>query len=151
MNSLPLQCSRMESHFSDAHHEPKRPMEDPSSQKLRTPPVSWRLQDEICEPVVLHMETWVAERVFGRMQPSVPSEWYDGSIWMTVDTGGSGNMAEITIYGEPSLQRRTKNVILHLEVRYKNEDFKRAWTMKELEKFLRTHSPYANCPARGTC
>ncbi|XP_041535304.1 oocyte-expressed protein homolog [Microtus oregoni] len=140
----------MESHFSDAHHEPKRPMEDPSSQKLRAPPVSWRPQDEICEPVVLHMETWVAERVFGRMQPSVPSEWYDGSIWMTVDTGDSGNVAEITIYGEPSLQRRMKNVILHLEARHKNEDFKRAWTMKELEKFLRTHSPYANRPVRDT-
>lgn len=54
----------MEAHISGACHKPNRPMGDPSSEKLSAPPVSPRPQNEIYEPIVLHMETWVAERIF---------------------------------------------------------------------------------------
>lgn len=114
-------------------------MSDPSSEKLRAPLVFLRPQVKVCEPVMLHMETWVAERVFGPMQPSDP---FNGRIWITVGAGDTGNVAEITIYGEPSLKRRLKNLILHFEAKHKNEeDYRRARTMKHLEEFLKNHSP----------
>lgn len=63
----------MGSHISDAHNKPNRPMWHPATQKLlRAPPVPPLPQDKFWDPLVLYMEAWVAEKIFGPKQASVP-------------------------------------------------------------------------------
>ncbi|EDL26389.1 RIKEN cDNA 2410146L05, isoform CRA_a [Mus musculus] len=131
----------MASHTADADAKP-----DSDSQKLlNVLPVSLRLRtrpwwfpiQEVSNPLVLYMEAWVAERVIGTDQAEISEiEWMCQAL-LTVDSVNSGNLAEITIFGQPSAQTRMKNILLNMAAWHKENELQRAVKVKEVEEFLK--------------
>ncbi|XP_059123016.1 oocyte-expressed protein homolog [Peromyscus eremicus] len=133
-------------HTTDAHAER---MQDPSSHKLLSAsPVSPRLrvrpwwfpEHELENPLVLYMEAWLAEMIFGPNQSLISEiEWISQAL-LRVDTVDSGKMAEITIYGRPSVKNRMKNILSNLATWHKEQHVQRAAKVKQLEEFLKNRS-----------
>ncbi|XP_006995152.1 oocyte-expressed protein homolog [Peromyscus maniculatus bairdii] len=133
-------------HTTDAHAETMR---DPSSHKLLgAPPASPRLrvrpwwfpEHELENPLVLYMEAWLAEMIFGPNRSLISEiEWISQAL-LRVDTVDSGKMAEITIYGRPSVKNRMKNILSNLATWHKEHHVQRAAKMKQLEEFLKSRS-----------
>ncbi|XP_021028914.1 oocyte-expressed protein homolog [Mus caroli] len=131
----------MASHTADADAK-----SDPDSQKLlNVLPVSLRLRtrpwwfpiQEVSNPLVLYMEAWVAERVIGTDQAEISEiEWMCQAL-LTVDSVNSGNLVEITIFGQPRAQTRMKNILLNMAAWHKGNEVQRAAKVKEVEEFLK--------------
>ncbi|XP_038178167.1 oocyte-expressed protein homolog [Arvicola amphibius] len=147
-------------HATDTNDQANGPTPYPSSMKrLSAPPVSPRLRvrpwwfpaHELRDPLVFYMEAWVAEMIFGPNQVLIPEiEWLSQAL-LRVDIVDSGNVAEITIYGRPCVKNRMRNILLHLAACHKEEHVQRATKMKQLEEFLKNHSPNSRAQAKGTC
>ncbi|OBS57463.1 hypothetical protein A6R68_11408 [Neotoma lepida] len=136
-------------HTTDAHAEPNPPKRDRSSHKvLSGPHVSPRLRvrpwwfpvQELRDPLVLYMEAWLAEMIFGPNHALVSEiEWISQAL-LRVDAVDSGNLAEITIYGRPCVKNRMKTILLNLAAWHKEHHVQRATKMKQLEEFLKNRS-----------
>ncbi|EDL77734.1 rCG25286 [Rattus norvegicus] len=139
-------------HKADAHAKPEKPTQDLSlinSQKLLSvPPVSLRLRvlpwwfpvQELSNPMVFYLESWVAERIIGSDQDEISEiEWMSQAL-LSVNLANSGKLAEITIYGRPSAQIRMKNILLNMVAWYKEDEVQRAVKLKQVEEFLKQHA-----------
>ncbi|XP_036049522.1 oocyte-expressed protein homolog [Onychomys torridus] len=144
---------------TDAHAEVTR--DPPSHKLLSAPPVSprirvrpwWFPEHELEDPLVLYMEAWLAEMIFGPNQSLIPEiEWISQAL-LRVDVVDSGKMAEVTIYGRPCVKNRMKNIISNLANWHKEHHVQRAEKMKQLEEFLKNHSSkHQPTPGeKGTC
>ncbi|XP_060242151.1 oocyte-expressed protein homolog [Meriones unguiculatus] len=144
----------MEPHTADAQATPDDPTWGPSSLRLlRAPPVSLRLRvrpwwfpaQELSNPLVFFMEAWIAEKIFGPNQAKISEmEWMTQTL-LTVDTADSGNLTEITVFGRPSAQARIRRMLLSKAEMHKEKVIRRATKMKQLEEFLKVHSPINLC------
>ncbi|XP_051053966.1 oocyte-expressed protein homolog [Phodopus roborovskii] len=145
--SLQSLSSSMEPHTTEDHTKWKSPTRDRPSQKLLSvPPMSPRIRvrpwwfpvQELSDPLVLYMEAWLAEIIFGPNQALISEiEWISQAL-VRVDTVDSGNLAEITICGRPFVKNRLKNILLNLAVWHKEHNVQRATKLKQLEEFLKT-------------
>ncbi|XP_021084962.1 oocyte-expressed protein homolog isoform X2 [Mesocricetus auratus] len=117
-------------HTTEHHAEQKSQMRNrPSKKLLSAPPASPRLHvrpwwfpvHELSDPVVMYLDAWLAEIIFGPNQALISEiEWISQAL-VRVDTIDSGNLAEITIFGRPFVKNRLKNIILNLAVWHKEQ------------------------------
>ncbi|XP_050996793.1 oocyte-expressed protein homolog [Acomys russatus] len=137
-------------HGPDALARPERPTWCPSSSQrlLSAPPVSPRLRirpwwfpvQELSNPLVLYLESWVAKLIFGSKEAETSEiEWMSQAL-LRVDTANSGNLTEITIFGRPSAQARMKSILMSMAATHKENYIQRAMKMKQLEEFLKVRS-----------
>uniref|UniRef100_A0A8C8UFA7 KH-like RNA-binding domain-containing protein n=1 Tax=Peromyscus maniculatus bairdii TaxID=230844 RepID=A0A8C8UFA7_PERMB len=96
----------------------------PASPRLRVRPW-WFPEHELENPLVLYMEAWLAEMIFGPNRSLISEiEWISQAL-LRVDTVDSGKMAEITIYGRPSVKNRMKNILSNLATWHKEHHVQR--------------------------
>ncbi|XP_069868258.1 oocyte-expressed protein homolog [Dipodomys merriami] len=110
---------------------------------LRSPQVRvlpwWFPVEEMRQPIVFYLETWVVEEILGANQSTINElEWLSQAL-LHVTKLPCGTVAEITIFGRPRDQNLLKGFLLSLAVWYKELKVKRAERMQQLEEFLKNH------------
>ncbi|ERE74965.1 oocyte-expressed protein homolog [Cricetulus griseus] len=144
----------MEPNATEDHAEQKSPTRNrPSKKQLSTPSVLPRLhvrpwwfpEQELSDPLVLYIESWLADVIFGPNQSLLPElEWISQAL-VTMDIVDSGNLAEITIFGRPAVKNRLKIILLNLVAWHKeNRHIVRAMKMKEREELLKSSPSNSN-------
>ncbi|XP_036890243.1 oocyte-expressed protein homolog [Sturnira hondurensis] len=103
--------------------------------RVRTRPW-WFPVQELRDPLVFYLEAWLADAIFGPDRATIPEMEWMNQVLLTVDTVNSGNLVEITVFGQPRVQNRVKSLLLSLASRYR-ELRARDEKMKQLEEFLK--------------
>ncbi|XP_012890748.1 PREDICTED: oocyte-expressed protein homolog [Dipodomys ordii] len=120
--------------------EPLQSGEQPSAEARQVRVVPWWFPvEEMSQPIVFHLETWVVEEILGSNQSTINElEWLSQAL-LHVTKLPCGKVTEITIFGRPREQNLLKGFLLSLAVWYKELKVKRAERMQQLEEFLKNH------------
>ncbi|XP_024432359.1 oocyte-expressed protein homolog [Desmodus rotundus] len=116
----------------------------PPLPQIRTRPW-WFPVQELRDPLVFYLEAWLADSIFGPDRASVPEIEWMNQVLLTVDIVNSGNVVEITVFGQPRVQNRVKSLLLSLASRYR-ERRARDEKMKQLEEFLKARASGPQTP-----
>ncbi|XP_062964793.1 oocyte-expressed protein homolog [Cynocephalus volans] len=120
---------------------PGLPLQPP---RLRVRPW-WFPAQALSDPLVFHLEAWLADAVFGPDRAIIPEmEWMSQAL-LTVDITSSRNLVEITVFGRPRVQNRVKSMLLSL-ASWHREHRVRAEKMKRLEEFLKSRASDSHTP-----
>ncbi|KAG3289792.1 oocyte-expressed protein homolog [Ictidomys tridecemlineatus] len=102
----------------------------------------WFSAQELNEPLVFHLDPWLVEPIFGRDGTVLSEmEWMSQAL-LRVDPTDTGELVEITVFGQPGVKTRVKNIIQSLAVWFRELRDQRAKKIKRLEEFLKASSPY---------
>ncbi|XP_016061221.1 PREDICTED: oocyte-expressed protein homolog [Miniopterus natalensis] len=112
--------------------------------RLRTRPW-WFPVQELRDPLVFYLEAWLADLVFGPDRGVIPELEWMNQVLLRVDTVSTENVVEVTIFGQPRVQNRVKNVLLSLASRHR-EHRAREEKMKQLEEFLKARASGPQTP-----
>ncbi|KAF0886491.1 oocyte-expressed protein homolog [Crocuta crocuta] len=112
--------------------------------RIRTRPW-WFPVQELRDPLVFYLEAWLADSIFGPDRAIIPEIEWMSQVLLTVDIVNSGDLVEITIFGQPRVQNRVKSVLLSLATWHRKHRA-RAEKMRQLEEFLKTHASGPQTP-----
>uniref|UniRef100_A0A673T7G9 KH-like RNA-binding domain-containing protein n=1 Tax=Suricata suricatta TaxID=37032 RepID=A0A673T7G9_SURSU len=96
-------------------------------------------------PEVFDVPVEPASKIFGPDRAIIPEIEWMSQVLLTVDIVKSGDLVEITIYGQPRVQNRVKSVLLSL-ANWHRKHRARAEKMKQLEEFLKAHASGPQTP-----
>ncbi|XP_055965930.1 oocyte-expressed protein homolog [Sorex fumeus] len=107
---------------------------------LPPPPIHvrpwWFPVEELRNPLVFYLESWLADILFGADRNSIPQMEWLSQVLLTVNALKQRNLVEIAIFGRPCQQNRTKKVLLNLALRHRQQR-NRAEKMQRLEDSLK--------------
>ncbi|KAM5166797.1 oocyte-expressed protein homolog [Callospermophilus lateralis] len=113
---------------------------------LPPPPIRvrpwWFPAQELNEPLVFHLDPWLVDPIFGQDGTVLSEmEWMSQAL-LRVDPTDTGELVEITVFGQPGVKTRVKNILQSLAVWFRELRDQRAKKIKRLEEFLKASSPY---------
>ncbi|XP_066109748.1 oocyte-expressed protein homolog [Saccopteryx bilineata] len=118
--------------------DPQLRIPPPAPPRLRTRPW-WFPVQELRDPLVFTLEAWLADSIFGSDRATIPDIEWMNQVLLTVDITNSGNLVEVTVFGQPRVQNRVKGGLLSLAARHR-EQRARDEKMKQLEEFLKARA-----------
>uniref|UniRef100_G1TCH5 KH-like RNA-binding domain-containing protein n=1 Tax=Oryctolagus cuniculus TaxID=9986 RepID=G1TCH5_RABIT len=133
---------------AEARQDPLKPARPEDLLKFPHPPPPprihirpwWFPEQELEDPLVFHLEAWVADMIFGPDRARIPEmEWMSQAL-LRVDRVDFRNLVESTVHGRPRVRNRVKSILLSLASWHRERRARRAEKMKHLEEFLKTTS-----------
>ncbi|XP_049633595.1 oocyte-expressed protein homolog [Suncus etruscus] len=122
------------------HGTPAPPLEELLKKPLPPPRIHirpwWFPVEELRNPLVFYLETWVADAIFGPDRAQIPQMEWQGQVLLTVDLTSSGDFVEIAIFGRPRMQNRMRKVLVSLMLWHRQHQ-NRAEKMQQLEDSLK--------------
>ncbi|XP_066110586.1 oocyte-expressed protein homolog [Saccopteryx bilineata] len=94
---------------------------------------------ELRDPLVFTLEAWLADSIFSPDRAMVPDIEWMNQVLLTVDIINSGNLVEVTLFGQPRVQNWVKGGLLSLAAQHR-EQCARDEKMKQLEEFLKARA-----------
>ncbi|XP_015342884.1 oocyte-expressed protein homolog [Marmota marmota marmota] len=102
----------------------------------------WFSAQELNEPLVFHLDPWLVDPIFGQDGTVLSEmEWMSQAL-LRVDPTDTGELVEVTVFGQPGVKTRVKNILQSLAVWFRELRDQRAKKIKRLEEFLKASSPY---------